>query len=175
MAILHRSQKMLADTEAEILLLSSNAGDTAQALDTGLTYRFNGSVWLPLDGVRIIRSSNNLDCKTIGNTATLMTTPNTVFRFMPLAAHIEAISITGTVGLAPSISGGTNASTYNNVFTSSALATLLTGGTQPNALVIGSTITPLSGNTSLTARCNIAATLYTTYVVRVDIMGTYVQ
>ena len=165
---------MLVDTEAELLLLSPNAGDVAFALDTNLGYQYSGTAWAPSGNVRLVKGSANLDCKTAGNTAVVMMVPaGTSFRFLCLAAHIENISITGTIGIAPSVSAGTNATTYNNVFSSSLLATLLTGSTQTNALTIANTNSPIVANTTITARCNVAATLYTTYVVRVDIMGVY--
>lgn len=174
MAIKTYSQKLLADTEAELMLINPSAGDTAFALDTGLSYLYNGTSWSPSSNVRLVRASVTLDCKTTGNTALLYTVPSgTTFRFLSLAAHVENISITGTVGIAPSISAGTNATTYNNIFTSSLLQTLLTGTTQNNALNIATTNAPLSAGTAIYARCNLAATLYTTYTVRVDIMGTY--
>lgn len=176
MAIHTYSQKMLADTEAEILLVSANLGDTAYAIDTTLSYRYNGTQWLPSDGVRVFRGANNLDCKTNGNTVLLFTVPSaTVFRFMPLAAHIEAISITGTLGVAPSLSAGTNSTSFNDVFSSSVLTALLTGSTQTNALTVGASITPLVAGKTITAKVNSAATLYTAYSVRVDIMGSYEQ
>jgi hypothetical protein len=177
MAIKPYSQKMLADTEAEILLLTSaNYGDTAFALDTSLTYRFNGTIWLPADGIRLFKGLNNIDCKTAGNTAITYTVPSaTIFRFIPLAAHFEAVSVTGTVGVSPSVSGGTNSTAFNNIFSSSLLAALLTGQTQPTALSIANAITPLTAGQSITVRCNVAATLYTTYTGRIDIAGTYEQ
>lgn len=175
MAIQNYRQILQTDTEADILAISSGQmGDLAYAKDTKLSYRFDGTQWVPTDALRILRGTATVNAKNTGNT-TIYTMPNTSFRFVPLAAHAEAISITGAIGVNPTISIGTNASSYNNMFSSSLLDSILnaTGITKPYALTIATNVPALTASTNIVARVSGAATLYTTYTIRIDIMGYY--
>jgi len=172
--ITYYGQYISAETEAEILLMNGKAGDVAYAADTKLRYMYNGASWFPTDALRVLRGTTPIDVKTAGNTKVL-TLPATSFRFVPVAAHVEVLTLTGTVILQPSLSLGTNATSYNNLFTSSPLSGLLTtvGLTSASALSIANAVAPLAGSTDVYAKVNITATGATTYTLRADIMGYF--
>jgi len=174
MAIKYYGQYIAADTEAEILLMSGKAGDVAYAADTKLRYMYNGNDWFCTDALRVLRGTATVDARTVGNTK-ILTIPSTTFRFVPLGAHVEVTSLTGTVILQPTLSVGTNSPNYNNLFTATGLVGLLSavGLTSNNALNLANAISPLAGGTDVYARVSIGATGPTVYVVRIDIMGYY--
>jgi hypothetical protein len=174
MAIRQYGQYLVADTEAELLLQTPSAGQIGYPMDTKIRLLYSGSSWGVNSSVTILRGQATVNAKSTGATL-IYTYPNTSFRFVPLGAHVEIISQTGTIGIAPTISVGTNSTSYNNLFTGSILSSLLngTGLTQPNALTLAAAITPLAGGSSIYANVTIAATLFTTYTVRIDILGYY--
>lgn len=175
MAINYYGQYINADTEAEIITFNGKAGDVAYAVDTNIRYLcVSGTNWRPTDAVRILRGVANVDAKSLGNTK-IYTFPSTIFRFVPIGVHAEYVTMSGTIGLAPTITVGTNATTYNNIATSSGLATLLSslGLTSPSAFTIANNVAPLTASTDVYARVTGTATLYTSYTVRLDIFGYY--
>ena len=173
MAIRDYGQYIVTDTEAELLLLTPHIGQIGYPADTKIRLLYTGS-WVPNAAVQVLRGQANVDGKSVANT-TIYTMPSTSFRFVPLGAHVEVTSVSGTVGVMPTVSMGTNSPNYNNLFTGSALNSLLTtlGVTQTNALAIASTVNPITGDTALTARISVAATLFTTYSFRIDVLGYY--
>jgi hypothetical protein len=167
-------QYISADTEADILALAGKPGDVAYAQDTKLRYMYNGSSWFPTDALRVVKSTATVDAKTVAATK-IITLPNTVFRFVAIAAHIEVVTLTGTVVVQPSLSIGTNSTAYNNLFTSSILTGTLTavGLMSPAALSVANAIAPLAGGTDVYARVNIATTGATVYALTIDLMGYF--
>lgn len=174
MSLDHYGQYICYDTEAEVLLQIGKLGDIAYAKDTTMRYLFDGTNWRPTDATRVLRGIANVDGKTVANTK-IITVPPTSFRFVPLAIHVEYLTITGTVGLAPTVSVGTNSTAYNNIATSSGLTTLLAsvGLTSPSAFTAANNVTPLAGSTDVYARVSVGATLYSAYTIRLDMFGYY--
>lgn len=170
--IQYYGQYLVADTEANLLATAPQAGQIGFPIDTKIRLLYDGSSWKPNTAVQILRGVANVNALATGATL-IYTIPSTSFRFIPLGAHIEVISVTGTAILAPSISAGTNATSYNNMFTTTAISSLLNtvGLTQPNALTPAAMITPLVSGNTVYAKVNTAATGYTTYTLRIDILG----
>lgn len=170
------SQYLVTDNEAELLALTPLAGVIGYPLDSKVRCIYDGTVWRPSAAIQILRGAVEINGKTTGNTK-VFTTPNTSFRFVPIGVHVEYTDITGVLGLAPNISVGTNAASYNNIATSNALATLLSsvGLVSPSAFTIASAVQPLPGNTDIYVRVTSIATLYTSYKLRADIFGYYEQ
>lgn len=174
MALDHYGQYICWDTEAEVLAATGLLGDVAYAKDTKIRYMFDGAVWRPTDATRVLRGTVNVDAKNTGNTK-IYTIPNTIFRFVPIGVHAEYVALAGSIGLAPSIAVGTNSPNYNNIATSSSLATLLStlGLTTPSAFTIANNLAPLTANTEVYARVSSAATIFSAYTVRLDLFGYY--
>src|ERR1044071_3921221 len=174
MSIKEYSQYLVTDTEAELLALSPMPGTIGWPMDSKVRVLYDGTSWKPSAAIQILRGTVEINGKATGNTK-IFTTPNTSFKFVPIGIHVEYTDITGVLGLAPNITIGTNPTTYNNIASSNALATLLSsvGLVSPSAFTIANAIPPIVKNTDIYARVTTAATLYTAYKLRADIFGYY--
>lgn len=164
------------DTEANLVASIGRPGDVGYALDTDMRYKSNGTAWFPTDALRVIRSQNTISMTATGATK-IITLPPTVFRFIALAAHVELISLTGTVITPGTISVGTNSTAYNNIFSNSAVgsSSLLgsVGLVNTNALTIAQSLAALNGSTDIYARVNLAEIGASVQLIRIDMMGYY--
>lgn len=174
MPLKYYGQYLCYDTEAEVMATNGKAGDVAYAMDTDLRYRSNGISWFPTDALRVLRSTVTIDGKTVANSK-VITTPPTSFKFVPLGGHVETVAAAGVV-TQPTISAGTNATNYDNLFTSTILSGLLTAGglSSPNALTLAKNITPLPGSTDVYVKVpTLGTAVATTFTFKVDLMGYF--
>lgn len=169
-------QYLAYETEEEIMFLPGKAGDVAYAFDTKLRYMSNGSSWFPTDALRVIRGTAVVDLRAAAATK-ILTLPPTSYRFVVLGAHVEVTELTGSIVTQPSLSVGTNSSSYNNLFTNTGLAGLLTavGLTSSNSLSLASAAPALPGASDVYAKVNVGpiGVGLTAYKARIDLMGYF--
>jgi hypothetical protein len=105
--------------------------------------------------------------------STLIETIDIPVRFVALFINIEVTTLTGTVTTVPTVSIGTNATSYNNLLSASAL----TGVTVSNRVIQFSSTalaTSVTGGTGIYANVTVAATgVSLVYTMRVSVLGFY--
>lgn len=114
----------------------------------------------------LIFSLTNVDGKTVA--ATPLGTVPAGKNFVPVVASFVPISIVGT-GTAPTVSLGTNSSTYNNLLASQVYTStvgLFTSNTFTGAKPVVTSAVPAFVNVSI-------ASTYTTYVFDYSVLGYF--
>lgn len=175
MAIMRYGQVIVVDTQAS-LPASALAGDIAFALDTKLSFTFDGTTWNPSSRILVKKGTNTVNGKVTGNTL-VYTLENSSFGFVPLFVHVKAINVAGVVTPA-TVTIGTNASNYDDILASTLLDALLvtTGLSKTYNAAQVKAVPSLSGGTAIYARVpTLGAAIATNYSVRFDIMGYYEQ
>lgn len=110
-----------------------------------------------------------IDFKTTGAT-TIFTTENGTERFHPLYVCAELTAAT-SVSVVPTISVGTNASSYNNILTATAL-TNFTAANKMQNYPISVLVDSVAANTAILVNVSIGATA-TTCTGKVAVIGYY--
>jgi hypothetical protein len=149
---------------------SASTLQLARTRDTKITYEFDGTMWLPLNRTSIKKSSVIVNGKTTG-AVPIYTLEQSNMSFYPTQIIIRAVNISGAT-LKPTLSVGTNASSYDNIASGSLLnsiTSLLGITSQPQNV---STSPALSGGAVIYANVSIGA-LATNYTFKVDIIGYY--
>ncbi len=150
---------------------TADVGQIAYCSDIKLSFVFDGSVWMASSRTVVKKSSVTINGKNTGATA-IYTLENASVNFFPIMIVPRVVNISG-VTTAPTVSIGTNSTSYNNIATgsllSSVLATLSVGSGAPYMAPYSPS---LSGGTVIYANVTIAA-VATTYSVVYDIIGYY--
>lgn len=166
------AQIMYVDNYAG-LPASATVGQLAMDMATMSTYLFNSSgSWAPLGRVIIKKEMTSVNGKATGATL-LYTLEASSLNFYPFAIIPRATGV-GVSGVTtgPTISIGSNPTSYNNIASSSLLAnalSTLTGGSSISAAVSSP---GLPGGTAIYANVSIAA-IATNYTMKYDILGYY--
>jgi len=171
MGTLKYAEMLLVDT-ASTLPAIADKGQIGYAQDTGLAYQFDGGYWSPSAKVSVKKTSAAINAKNTGNTL-LYTLENSSFNFYPtmVVPRATGVGISGVV-TGPTMSIGTNATSYNNVAVSSLLSNVLTTLTGGNSLSTTIYSPGLAGNTAIYVNVSVAA-VATNYTVLYDIIGFY--
>lgn len=172
MAYIRSTQTMIFANYTDLPTAAMD-GDLAFCQDTQLSYRYNATMttWAPLTRELVKISTVVIDGKTTGATTIYTLEGSGSLNFYPAQIVIRPVTITGAT-LKPTISVGSNASSYDNIATGSMLNTvtsLLGITSQPQNV---STSPALAGGTVIKANVTIGA-LATTYTFKIDILGYY--
>jgi hypothetical protein len=162
---------MIFNAQSDLTGVTADNGQLAYCMDIQSTFIFNGTTWMPSARTVVKKSTVNINGKTTGATS-IYTLEASNLKFYPIIVIIRAVNISG-VTTAPTVSVGTNSTSYNNIATASLLNTILstigaTGGS-PN---MATASYPISGGTSIFANVSIAA-IATNYTFNVEIVGFY--
>ncbi|PYE14064.1 hypothetical protein DFR67_114163 [Williamsia limnetica] len=169
MAITKYMQVMLVDTQAS-LPASADMGQVAFCQDTKISLIFDGTIWQPSDKLVVKKSTVVVNGKNIGVTPIYTLEPSSL-NFYPTQIIMRAVNVSGAT-LKPTVSIGSNASSYDNIATGSLLNSLLTltgASTSPQNV---STSAPLSGGTVINANVSLGA-LAVNYTFTVNVIGFY--
>lgn len=166
-------QTLYVSNAAELPSVADD-GQLAFLLDTQSTVSFTTatSSWTPLGRQMVFKSEVQVNAKTVATTP-IYTLPASPLYFYPTGIIMRAVNVSGA-GTNPSITLGTNASTYDNIATSSLISTILGLIDVNNGAPMMGTFSPgLAGGSVIRARVAIAAALFTNYTVKFDILGFY--
>lgn len=166
-------QTMFLPTYTDITAITdSDVGQVAVDMSTMTSYSFNGTSWLPAARVIIKKEVNSVNAKSTGATL-LYTLEASPLNFYPfgIVARAAGVGISG-VTLSPTISIGSNATSYNNIANSSLLGSVIAALTAGNSLSNNVYSPALPGGTAIYANVTIAA-LATNYTEKFDILGYY--
>lgn len=172
MAIRYYLQRMVVDNKSDLSSIAPNAGTIAYCLDTpNIAFQWDGSNWNTSNKTQVLKSTVAVNGKTTGATL-VYTLPASTLNFYPTQIIVRAVSISG-VTTPPTVSVGTNSTSYNNIATGSLLNTVLntvgaTGGSPQNA----STSFPIAGSTAIYANVTIGA-IATNYTFYIEVIGFY--
>jgi hypothetical protein len=149
-----------------------DSGQLAMDMTTFSTYLFNGNAWTPLGRVIIKKDATPVNGKTTGTTL-LYTLEASSLNFYPFAV-IPRSSSPGVSGVTtgPTVSIGSNATSYNNIAAASLLSNALTTLTGGNSLSAAVQSPALAGGTQIYANVTIGA-IATNYTLKYDILGYY--
>lgn len=172
MGILFSTQIMIVDTQAN-LPSSAATGQFAYCLDTTITLIYNGSAWLPGSKVQVKKTTVSVNGKNTGTT-TLYTLEASSLNFYPImiVPRATGVGVSGVV-TGPTMSIGTNSSSYNNLANATLMGSLLTSLTGGSSVASTTTSSPaLAGGTAIVANVTIGA-VATNYTELFDIIGFY--
>jgi hypothetical protein len=170
MAIQKYMQIMVVDTYSN-LPVTADTAQIAYCLDTKLSLTFDGTQWTNSNRVSIKKSSVIVNGKNTGTTK-IYTLEDNGSNFLPTMVIMRNSNISGVI-IKPTVSFGSNVSSYDNIATGSLLSTLLsTLGASAGVPQIATVVTPLAGGTDIYANVSIAASA-TTYSFKVDLLGYY--
>lgn len=171
MALKKYSQIMLVDLYSDLSGLTPDTGQFAYALDVKASFIFDGISWNPSNKVQVMKSAVVVNGKSTGTTL-VFTLPAFLLNFYPTQVIFRAVNV-GGVTTAPTVSVGTNSSSYNNIVSASLLSTVLaTLGATAGAPQNASISLPLAGGLQIFANVSIAA-LATNYTFNVEVIGFY--
>lgn len=172
MSVQGYSQIMRVDTQAN-LPATANIGEFAYCIDVGLVFIFDGTNWNVSSKVAVKKTSTSVNAKNTGATA-VYTLEASSLKFFPILIIPRAtgVGVSGvTVG--PTISVGTNSTSYNNIASTSLmgniLSTLSAGSSAPSTTSFSPALT---GGTQIFVNVTVGA-LATNYTVLYDIIGFY--
>lgn len=172
MAINRYTQMMVVSTQAS-LPTSAQVGDFAYCLDVAIAFFFDGTNWQPSNKVVVKKSTVSLNAKNTGTTL-LYTLEASTLNFFPtqIVARATGVGISGVV-TAPTLSIGSNSTSYNNIATTGLMATLLSAlGAGTSVPTNVSNSPALAGGTAIYANVSIGA-IATNYTELFDILGFY--
>jgi hypothetical protein len=139
---------------------------------TTLSFNLSSSSWMPLGRSAVLRSSVNVNAKSVGSTLVYTLPPSSLY-FYPTGVIVRAVNITG-VGTAPVMTIGSNSTGYDNIATSSLVNTILGMIDVNNGSPMMATFSPgLAGGVNIYAKVNTIALVYSNYTVKFDILGFY--
>lgn len=171
MGVLGYDQIMKVDTYAG-LPATATSGQLAMDMSTYSTYLYNGSAWTPLGRVIIKKDMNPVNAKTTGTTL-LYTLEASSLNFYPFAIvpRASGVGISG-VTTGPTMTIGSNATSYNNIASASLLSNVLSllTGANPTSASVSSPALP--GGTPIFANVTVGA-IATNYTAKFDILGYY--
>lgn len=170
MSVMKYKQVMVVDTQSTLPTVAE-AGDIAYCMDVKLIFNFDGTTWVPSNRTVVKKSGVTVNGKVTGATL-IYTLESSNLKFYPIMVVARVVNISGVI-IRPTISIGTNSSSYDNIVTASLLATLLsTLGAESGAPQDASTSPQLAGGTAIYANVSLGATA-TTYQVKFDVIGYY--
>lgn len=164
---------MYVDTAAD-LPASASDGQVAILLDslTSVTYSAALGTWQQFGRSVVYKSSVAVNGKVTGATK-VFTLPTTPLYFYPTQIVVRNVNITGS-GTVPATTVGSNATSYNNIATAGLLNVLTASISISNGVPqLANYSPPLAGGTDVYANVTTAATLYTNYTFKIDIIGFY--
>jgi hypothetical protein len=170
MAIFYK-QTMYVDTATSLPLVADN-GQLAFLLDTqsSVSYSSTSATWVPLGRSVVFKSDVQVNAKNTGSTL-IYTIPASPLYFYPTGLITRAANVSGS-GTAPVMTVGSNATNYNNIATSSLLTTALGTLDINNGAPMLSTFSPgITGGTGIYLKVTTGALVFTTYTVKLDILG----
>lgn len=170
MAIQRYTQIMVVDSQAN-LPATAQQGDFAYCMNTALSFFYDGTQWQVSTKVVVKKTSAIVNAKTTG-AISLYTLESSSLNFYPTMIVPRSSNISGVV-TPPTISIGSNASSYNNIASSGLLSTVLSTIGAGSGVPQQTTFSPaLAGGVSIFANVTISA-VATNYSVIYDILGFY--
>lgn len=164
------AQFMVVETQAD-LPTTAQQGDLAYCADSWIAFNYNGTAWVPSSRVQVKKAGSTIDAKVVGSSIIYTLEPSSL-KFYPIMVVPRNVNISGAV-TPPTVSIGTNATSYNNIAAGALLPTLLAtlsvGSGQPQMVQAS---TGLAGGSVIRANVTIGA-VATTYQVRYEVIGFY--
>ncbi len=120
---------------------------------------------------QVIAFSNAVNALTIGNYSMQFTNPG--MRAVPQYAISEAIVITGTATLQPTLSTGITSANYNDISPNNSNVNLRTLRAISRQDLGGLSLISIPANSNIFCRVSVAGTGATVYTVRMIIIGFY--
>lgn len=173
MAYVCTEQIMIFTLQSDLTGVTAGNGQLALTLDVFklFTYSTSSSSWIPSSSVSVKKSIATVTGTSTGAT-TIYTLEASTLNFYPIMVIFRAVSISGVV-IIPTVSVGTNSTSYNNIATGSLLSSVLsTIGANGGAPQAASTSIPLAGGSVIKANVTIGATA-TSYTFNVEVIGFY--
>lgn len=165
-------QTLYIDTASNLPTVSDD-GQIAYILDSqsSVTYSTATSSWNPVGRQMVFKSSVSVNAKTLASTL-IYTLPASPLYFYPTQIVPRNVNISG-VTTGPSVSIGTNATSYDNIASTQLISTLLSTVAVSNGVPQNTSYSPaLSGGTAIYAKVTTAA-IATNYTLKYDILGFY--
>ncbi len=170
MALVGYAQLGVYDNASDLNTVVGKKGDLAIGNDVMKLFQYNGNAWISFATLNVKRSTTSVNGKTTG-AIKVFTTENVPLNFYPVLVTYRAVSVTG-VTTPPTISVGTNTSSYNNISSGSLLSTLLATLGATSGQTINAVSMPITASTDIYANVTIGA-LATTYTIYVEVIGFY--
>lgn len=166
------SQIMIVDSESN-RPSSAQVGQFVYCQDTQATYIWGGSSWITSARVQVKKTTSAINAKNTGTTL-LYTLEASSLNFYPVMVIPRATGagISGVV-TGPTMSIGTNSTSYNNVATTGLLGSILTALGAGNSQPTNTSYSPgLAGGTQIFANVTLGA-VATNFTTLYDIIGFY--
>lgn len=165
------TQVMIFTLQSDLTSLTADNGQLALCLDVLKLFYYNGTTWLPFATTNVKKSTATVTGTGSTSQTLIYTMEASTLKFYPLMVVFRAVNISG-VTTPPTVSIGTNATSYNNIAAGTLLTTLLSTLGAGNGVPQTAISTPVIGGAAIYANVTIAG-LATSYTFNVEIVGFY--